>query len=242
MSARRKAAGHETVKRAAQQEKGVQPSSPSSSNRYCNEDAVSTLRKMLKADPELATLPAEQQLRMAARRVNRRIDFQREDADKKSRGSKRTAGERESDVSDEDEEVAGQQPNAGKSLKAKRSKKASAAAGGNNGDDSGSSSSSMSSRRSEDETSVVESGSDNDNDGEDKSENSDDMGSAVGSDDDDSRGSREEYERDSFCASDDSADGGADKPAKSPKKGKQARKRDKDVRSPAQKRSASVNS
>jgi hypothetical protein len=68
------------------------------------------------------------------------------------------------------------------------------------------------------------------------------MGSAVGSDDDDSRGSREEYERDSFCASDGSADDESDKPAKSPKKGKQARKRDKDVQSPAQKRSASVNS
>lgn len=242
MSARRKAAGHDTVKRAAQQEKGVQPSSPSSSSRYCNEDAVSTLRKMLKADPELATLPAEQQLRMAARRVNRRIDFNHEDAYKKSRGSKRTAGERESDANDEDEAVAGQQPTAGKVLKAKRNGESSAVAGGDDGDDSGSSSSSVSSHRSEDETSVVESGSDNDNDGEDKSENSDDVGSAVGSDDDDSRGSSEEYERDSFCASDGSADGGADKPAKSPKKGKQARKRDKDVQSPAQKRSASVNS
>jgi hypothetical protein len=88
----------------------------------------------------------------------------------------------------------------------------------------------------------VESGGDNDDDGEDKSEDSDELGSAVGSDDDDSRGSNEEYDRDSFCASDGSADDGADKPAKSPKKGKQPRKKDKDVQSPAQKRSASVNS
>ena len=91
-------------------------------------------------------------------------------------------------------------------------------------------------------SSTVESGGDNDDDGEDKSEDSDELGSAVGSDDEDSRGSNEEYDRDSFCASDGSADDGADKPAKSPKKGKQARKRDKDVQSPAQKRSASVNS
>jgi len=242
MSARRKAAGHETVKRAAQQEKGVQLSSPSSSSRYRNEDAVSTLRKMLKADPELATLPAEQQLRMAARRVNRKIDFKREGADEKSRGAKRTAGEREGDENDEDEEVARQQPNAGKLLKAKRSGKASAAAGGDDGDDSVSSSSSNSSRQSEDEASFVESGSDDDDEDEVKSENSDDMGSAVGSNDEDSRGSNEEYERDSFCASDGSADDKADEPVKSPKNGKQARKRDKDVQSPAQKRSASVNS
>ena len=236
MSARRKAAGRDTVRKAAQQERGVPPVSPVSSSLYRNEDAISTLRKMLKADPELAALPAEQQLRVAARRVSRKIDFEHEGA--VNRAQKRTAGEREDDENDDDKEDTEQRPAAGKVLKAKRGGKASAAAGGGD-DDSESSTSANSSRPSDDEASVEESEGADD---EDQSENSDDMGSAVGSNDDDSRDSREEYERDSFCASDDGGDDGADKPAKSTKKGKQSRKRDKDAQSPAHKRSASVNS
>ncbi len=155
-----------------------------------------------------------------------------------NRAQKRTAGEREDDENDDGKEITEQRPAVGKALKAARSGKASAAAGGGD-DDSESSPSANSSIPSDDEASGEESeGADH----EDQSENSDDMGSAVGSDDDDSRDLREEYERDSFCASDDSDDDGADKPAKSPKKGKQSRKRDEGAQSPAQKRSASVNS
>jgi hypothetical protein len=53
---------------------------------------------MLKEDPELSALTAEQQLRIAARRVNRQIDFdeaQREPY--RSSACKRSAAERESE-------------------------------------------------------------------------------------------------------------------------------------------------
>jgi hypothetical protein len=242
MSARRKTAGRTTAKMAAQQEKGIPPAVPMPSSRYRNEDAISTLRKMLKTDPGLAALPAEQQLRMAARRVNRKIDFgaATKETYRRSSATKRTAGEREDD-DDGDDEIVDQRPAASKMRKAKRNGKGSAAAGGG-GANSGSDSSSSSSSRSDGEASAEVSG--EDDDGEDVgSENSDDMGSVVGSEDDDSRESDEDYERgDGFCVSDGSADSEADKPPKSSRKGEQSRKKDRDVQSPSHKRSANVNS
>jgi hypothetical protein len=103
-SARRKISGLNTVRMAAQQEKGVTPATPPTEDRYRNADAVSTLRKMLRDDPELGNLPAEQQLRLAARRVNRRIDFA-EVPVKDSTAVKRNASQREDDNDDEDEKV-----------------------------------------------------------------------------------------------------------------------------------------
>ena len=146
VSAQRKASGRDTARLAAQQERGVQAHTPAKSSRYHNADAVSTLRKMLKEDPELGHLPAEQQLRLAARRVNRRIDFEDQPA-KESPANKRSASQREDDSDDGEEDAP---PAEGKvTLKAKRSKEQTKPSNG--GDDHDSTSSSGSSAASDGE-------------------------------------------------------------------------------------------
>ena len=236
-SARRKAAGFVTVRMAAQQEKNVQPTTPMTSNRYQNADAVSTLRK---EDPELSSLSAEQQLRIAARRVSRRIDFDEAQCEpQQSSASKRSAAETVSE--DEDEDGVAAPAHIKKTTKARQSVSKTAANGGGDGDSSDSDGSSASSNGSSSGSEDSSETSENDSD-ETKSENSDDVGSACRSDDDDSRDSNEEYDTsDDFCVEDDAEDGGADKPKKA-KKRASSHKKDKEPPSSASKRAASVNS
>ena len=246
MSARRKAAGHITVRMAAQQEKNVLPATPQTLGRYQNADAVSTLRKMLKDDPELSALPAEQQLRVAARRVSRRIDFdeaQREPH--RSSAVKRNASQREDDDDDEEDVVASAAQDK-KTVKARRSVTKMASNGGGDGDGSGSEGSSSDSTVSSAGSEASGESSANDSDSG-KSENSDELGAACGSDEEDSRDSAEEYDTsDEFCVSDDDAEANDSAGQKSKKqKSKKAKKKlIKPTRqeSSASKRASSVNS
>jgi hypothetical protein len=188
-SARRKIAGRETARMAAQQEMGVEASTPPTEGRYRNADAISTLRKMLKEDPELSNLPAEQQLRIAARRVNRHIDFSVVPV-KESSSSKRSASQREDDS--EDEEANSTTRKEKVSLKAKMLP---AHAEPEDGEGDGSSSGSVSSSQGGDDSGDGSTG---------DKENSDEEGSACVSGDEDSRESDEEYESDDgFCVPDD---------------------------------------
>ena len=242
MSAQRKASGRATARLAAQQERGVEADTPAKSSRYHNADAVSTLRKMLKEDPELGNLPAEQQLRLAARRVNRRIDFDDKPA-KESPSNKRSASQREDDSADDEVDAP---PAEGKvTLKAKRSEGQAKPSGG--GDDHDSTSSSGSSTASDGEgsggASGGQGGSAYSSENESK-EDSDDAGSSCGSNDDDSRESNEGYDTsDGFCVSD-SGDGDDEKKPKGAKKkrGKPTQKDDAASSASASKRASSVNS
>ena len=240
VSARRKAAGQVTVKMAAQQEKNVLPATPQTSSRYQNADAVSTLRKMLKEDPELSALSAEQQLRIAARRVSRQIDFdeaQREPY--RSSASKRSAAERESE--EDEEEVVIPAAQVKKTIKARRSIAKTASNDGGDGDGSGSEGSSLSSNAGPPDSEASGDSSANDSDSG-KSENSDDLGSACGSDEEDSRDSDEEYDlTDGFAVKDGTEEGGSDKPKKARKRAS-SRKKEEEPPSSASKRAASVNS
>jgi hypothetical protein len=103
LATKRREAGRDTARLAAQLEVQAGHSTPPKESRYRNADAIASLRKMLKEDPELSNLPAEQQLRLAARRINRRIDFQDQPA-KDSSAVKRNASEA-AYVSDEDDAV-----------------------------------------------------------------------------------------------------------------------------------------
>jgi hypothetical protein len=244
MSARRKVAGRETVRMAAQQERAVGASTPPTEHRYRNAYAVNTLRKMLKEDPELSNLPAEQQLRVAARRINRRIDFAEVSA-KELGAIKRSASQREDDdhaKDGTDSPAEGNKPE----LKAKRSNAqrnsknggaASVAADGGDGDDSGSSASSKASRSSDGEASTEES-----------EEDSDDEGTRCGSSDEDSRESEEDYiSDDGFCVKEDTEKGSDADAARETKKlkkmvGKSASNAVKVGESTASKRDSSVNS
>jgi hypothetical protein len=209
--------------------------------RYQNADAVSTLRKMLKDDPELSALPAEQQLRVAARRVSRRIDFdeaQREPH--RSSAVKRNASQREDDDDDEEDVVASAAQDR-KTVKARRSVTEMASNGGGDGDGSGSEGSSSDSNLSSagSEASGNSSAIDSDSG---KSEDSDDLGSACGSDEEDSRDSDEEYDlNDGFAVKDGTEEGGSDKPKKA-KKSASSRKKEDEPPTSANKRAASVNS
>jgi hypothetical protein len=239
-STRRKASGRDTVRMAAQQERGVVASTPSKEDRYHNANAVSTLRKMLKEDPELGNLPAEQQLRMAARRVNRRIDFAKSPAEE-SRAGKRTAGEREDDSDDEEDAVPaakGDKP----TLKAKRSS-APTNSGRDGGDDSPPGSESSDGSGSEGSPSGSSDGSDGSDGSDNEEENSDSAGSSCGSGDDDSREAEQHYDtEDGFCVADDEAnDDGKCKKAKK-KVSKQPKPDDVAVPASASKRASSVNS
>jgi hypothetical protein len=228
MATKRKEAGRDTARLAAQQELQAGHSTPPKESRYRNADAISTLRKMLKEDPELSNLPAEQQLRLAARRVNRIIDF-REQPAKESGAVKRSAGEA-ADDSDEDD-AANLQKKPIKKLKARRSLKGSGTSSSSDDDakrsgDLGSGSSSQS--------------------GESVCEDSDSMGSPCGSEDD-SRDSSEGYDTsDGFCVSDgdaESDDSAAQKSKKHrPKKAKKKLGKQATNESSASKRASSVNS
>jgi hypothetical protein len=243
-SARRKISGLNTVRMAAQQEKGVTPATPPTEDRYCNADAVSTLRKMLRDDPELGNLPAEQQLRLAARRVNRRIDFA-EVPVKDSTAVKRNASQREDDNDDEDEKVSpakGDKP----VMKAKRQGTPVVSCSDGGG---GSTPSSGSSDGGSSEGSGDGSASESDCNGgsDDSKEDSDSAGSACGSEDDDSRVSNEEYDTDDgFCVKDGDADpddANAQKAKKQqPKKAKKELNKSASQETPANKRASSVNS
>jgi hypothetical protein len=208
MSARRKSAGHETARKAALQEIGAESPAPPAESRYQNPDAIRTLRKMLKEDPELSNLPAEQQLRVAARRVSRRIDFS-EVPPRESLAKKRDASQREGDS--EDEETDSAPPDAKRVLQAKRS---AALADPGDGTDDGSSASSSSSPNQSDGNS--------DEDSVGAEHDSDEEGSACDSDEGDSRESDEEYvSDDGFVVRDDDAgedSAVATKKAKSPAK------------------------
>jgi hypothetical protein len=242
-SAKRKAAGRDTARLAAQQEKVLETSTPAKSSRYQNADAISTLRKMLQEDPELSNLPAEQQLRLAARRVNRRIDFV-ENPTKESPANKRNASQREDDSNDEEAEVP---PTNGRvTLKGKRSNAPASPGGdgdggsGSDAESAGSSEVGISTKGSSDASSR-ENGSGNDSEDE-LNENSDEEGSSCGSDDEDSRQSDEQYSKDDFCV--DSGDEGDDpKPKKSQKKCSEPEaKLTKAAKSSVSKRASSVNS
>jgi len=239
-SARRRASGRDTVRMAAQQEKGVVPSTPLTEDRYHNADAVGTLRKMLKEDPELGNLPAEQQLRMAARRVNRRIDFAKVHA-KESRAGKRSASERE-DEGDGEEDSAPAAKGDKPTLKAKRSS-APINSGRDGGDESPPSSGSSDGNGSDGSPSGSSDESDGRDGSDDDKENSDSAGSSCGSSDDDSRESEQHYDTgDGFCVGDDEAsDDGKGKKAKK-KDSKQPKLDDIAVAASASKRASSVNS
>jgi hypothetical protein len=219
-----------------QQEKGVVLSTPSTRDRYHKAEAVSTLRKMLREDPELGNLPVEQQLRIAARRINRRIDFDEVPA-KESRANKRTAGER---VNDDDEDEDSVPSAKGEKRKPAFKAKQSNARGG---DESPPSSGSSEGSGSEDSPGGSSDGSDNDVGSDDDEEDSDSAGSSCGSDDDDSRESEQQYDtKDGFCVDDDEV--GADgKLRKAKKEGrKQPKQDDVSATSSANKRASSINS
>jgi hypothetical protein len=242
-SARRKASGRDTVRMAAQQEKGVVPSTPLTVDRYHNADAVSTLRKMLREDPELSNLPAEQQLRMAARRINRRIDF-REAPARESLSIKRTASQREDDEGDgEFEWIPPAKGDKRKpALKAKRSN-AQINSERDGGDESPPSLGSSEGEGSEDSLSGSSDRSDGGGGSDDDKEDSDSAGSSCGSDDDDSRESEQQYDTgDGFCVDDDeaSADGKSEKAKKKVRKHPQ--QDDLLAAASASKRVSSVNS
>jgi hypothetical protein len=238
-AAQRKAAGRDTARMAAQQEKQVAPATPSTEGRYRNADAINTLRKMLKENPDLGNLPAEQQLRLAARRVNRRIDFQAKPA-RESSAVKRGAGE-DADVSDEDDIVAS--PKTTKPLKARRSLKKLADKNGGDGSDPNDSDSvsGASAESGARQSSDSDSGHSHRSD-ESGVENSDSVGSLCGSDDDDSRGSDEQYdESDGFCVSDDDA-GTSDADDQKSKKAKKKSSKQSRQEASASKRASSMNS
>jgi hypothetical protein len=245
-SARRKASGRDTVRMAAQQERGVVPSTPSTGDRYHNADAVSTLRKMLKEDPELGNLPVEQQLRMAARRINRRIDFGEFPAkESRANANKRTASEREDEEEDGKDSILPAKGDQRKSvLKAKRSN-VPVNSGRGGGDESPPSSGSSEGNGSEDSPSGSSDGrsSDNGSSSDDGEEDSASAGSSCGSGDDDSRESEQQYDTgDGFCVDDGeaSADGKLEKAKK--KVRKQPKQDDVAAAASASKRASSVNS
>jgi hypothetical protein len=207
VATKRREAGLDTARLAAQQEVQAGHSTPAKESRYRNADAIATLRKMLKEDPELSSLPAEQQLRLAARRVNRRIDFQDTPA-KESEAVKRSAGEA-ADDSDEDD-TANSEKKPAKTLKARRSLKGGAGKDGGDGGDPNSDSGSGTSASSDDDSKQsgdLGSGSSSQSGGS-GAEDSDSMGSPCGSEDD-SRDAGEDYDTsDGFCISDDDAESG----------------------------------
>jgi hypothetical protein len=219
MAGRRKAAGQALVKMAARQEKGICLGLPAAASRYCSADAISTLRKMLKEDPELANLPAEQQLAVAARRVNRKIDFEQAQAkfEMATHGVKRTAGERESE--DEDEKAKYGEPiqSVRKSLKGRSQQPAEVVKQDDDDGDGDPSSSGADSQESEDGDSEQDL-SDDPLSGSDEESDSDDEGSSCDSKDDDSRSSNEEYDHsDGFCVRDDASEKGLPLPSKASK-------------------------
>jgi hypothetical protein len=136
-------------------------------------------------DLELGNLPVEQQLRMAARRINRRIDFDElvrtcEFPAKESGANKRTAGERE----DDDDDGKGSIPPAKgdqrkPALKAKRSN-AQVNSGRGGGDESPPSSGSFEGSGSENSPRGSSDGSDSGGVSDDDEKNSDSAGSEFG--------------------------------------------------------------
>jgi hypothetical protein len=245
MATKRREAGRDTARLAAQQEVQAGHSTPPKESRYRNADAIASLRKMLKEDPELSNLPAEQQLRLAARRINRRIDFQDQPV-KDSTAVKRSASEAAVDADEDDAVNSAKGPV--KALKARRSLKGGVVNDGGDGSDPSSDSSSGTDASSDNDSGQsghFGTGSSSQS-GESGAEDSDSMGSPCGSEDD-SRDASEDYDTsDGFCVSDDDAEFGDSAARESKKSGlKKTKKKSSKpaaTESSSSKRAASVNS
>jgi hypothetical protein len=245
MSTKRREAGRATARLAAQQEIQAGHPAPPKESRYRNADAIASLRKMLKEDPELSNLPAEQQLRLAARRINRRIDFQ-DQPTKDSAAVKRSASEA-ADVFDEDNSVNSVKEPV-KAMKARRSLKGGVGNDGSGGSDPSSASSSGTNASSDGDSrqsGYCGTGSSSQSEGS-GAENSDSMGSPCDSEAD-SRDASEDYDTsDGFCVSDDDTESGDSEVPESKNHGsKKAKKKPNKPaakESSASKRASSVNS